>query len=123
MNVFSIRFAGKNLYSKSQKDYDTSSNIALINPIAEDLTYMNRQLYHNMLQCISLNHSRKNYLLRLFESGKVYLADQLPLTQLPTEENRICMASTYAGSFDRFKQEVLALALFLRGGFDIKTVM
>ena len=102
-------FAGKNLYSKSQKDYDTSSNIALINPIAEDLTYMNRQLYHNMLQCISLNHSRKNYLLRLFESGKVYLADQLPLTQLPTEENRICMASTYAGSFDRFKQEVLAL--------------
>lgn len=102
-------FAGSALYNKSVKNYDTSKNIALINPIAEDLAFMNRELYHNMLQCISLNHSRKNYKLRLFESGKVYLTDELPLQRLPIEENRICMASTYAENIDQFKQEVLQL--------------
>ncbi len=100
-------FAGKALFEKASINaVDESKYIRVKNPIGEELSLMNRSLAPNMLQCISLNLSRKNNNLRLFEVGKVYLADSLPLEKLPTEEQRVSICATEV-SFDNFRDDVL----------------
>lgn len=100
-------FAGAELFSKA-----TSSNVSLdkyiklINPIGEELAYMNRELAPNMLQCVALNLSRNNGNLRLFEVGKAYLAEELPLRNLPYEQARLSICSTNV-SFEEFRADVL----------------
>ncbi len=106
-------FAGKSLYEKASiNSIDENLYIKVKNPIGEDLSYMNRSLAPNMLQCVALNLSYKNTDLRLFEVGKVYLADKLPLTELPTEQKRLSIAATDI-TFDEFRCNVLqAVKLF-----------
>ena len=67
---------------------------------------MARELAPNMLQCVGLNLSRKNNNLRLFEIGKAYFADSLPLTTLPTEEQRVSICATEV-TFEQFRDDVL----------------
>ena len=100
-------FAGKALYEKaSTKPVDEGQYIKVLNPIGEELSLMNRSLAPNMLQCIALNLSRGNKSLRMFEVGKVYLADKLPLEQLPVEQKRLAICATEL-SFDEFRLDVL----------------
>ena len=100
-------FAGKSLFEKaSVLPVDESKYIKVINPIGEDLSLMNRSLAPNMLQCVAMNLARKNDNLRLFEIGKVYLADELPLKTLPVEQKRISVAATDT-TFEAFRDDVL----------------
>lgn len=80
---------------------------------------MNRSLVPNMLQCVSLNLTRSVHDLRLFEIGKAYLATSLPLTQLPKEEKRLCVAATEV-TYDAFSQSVLqAVHAFVKSGIKL----
>lgn len=100
-------FGGKDLFAKANVQItDNTKYIKLLNPIGEELSMMNRELAPNMLQCVSLNLSRNNGALRLFEVGKVYLADELPLNKLPYEQLRLSMCATET-DFDSFRQDVL----------------
>ena len=109
-------FAGKALYEKaSVAPVDESEYIRVMNPIGEELSLMNRSLAPNMLQCVALNLSRGNKCLRLFESGKVYLADKLPLEQLPIEQKRISICATEV-TFDDFRTDVLQVVHNLASG-------
>ena len=100
-------FGGKALFEKaSLEPIDESAYIKLLNPIGEELSMMNRSLAPNMLQCASLNLSRKNSHLKLFEVGKVYLSDVLPLVELPEEQKRISICATDT-TFDCFRDDVL----------------
>lgn len=100
-------FAGDDLYAKSTSGtVDMSKYIKLLNPIGEELSYMNRDLAPNMLQCVAMNIARNNVNLRLFEVGKVYLADELPLKTLPYEQQRVSMCATDV-SFESFRADVL----------------
>ncbi|MCH5156913.1 MAG: phenylalanine--tRNA ligase subunit beta [Clostridiales bacterium] len=109
-------FAGKALYEKaSVAPVDESQYIKVINPIGEELSLMNRSLAPNMLQCIALNLSRGNRSLRLFESGKVYLADKLPLEQLPVEKKCLSVCATEV-TFDDFRNDVLQVVRNLTDG-------
>lgn len=100
-------FAGLSLFEKaSTKLVDEQSYIKVINPIGEDLSLMNRSLAPNMLQCVTLNLSRNNKNLKLFEVGKVYLADKLPLETLPQEQRRISICATDV-LFESFRDDVL----------------
>ena len=100
-------FGGKDLFAKASiADFDESKYIKLLNPIGEELSLMNRELAANMLQCAALNLARKNDDLKLFEIGKVYLADSLPLTNLPREQIRISICATNI-DFDAFRRDVL----------------
>lgn len=109
-------FAGKALFEKaSVKAVDESVYIKVLNPIGEELSYMNRSLAPNMLQCVALNLSRGNKALRLFEVGKVYLADKLPLEQLPAEQKRISICATEV-TFDDFRMDVLQVVRNITAG-------
>lgn len=100
-------FGGASLFEKaSVNPIDESKYIRVKNPIGEELSLMARDLAPNMLQCVGLNVSRKNSNLKLFEIGKVYLADSLPLTQLPTEEQRVSICATDV-TFETFRDDVL----------------
>lgn len=100
-------FGGKALFDKcSLNPVDDSNYIKVMNPIGEELSVMNRSLAPNMLQCLALNLSRKNSNLRLFEVGKVYLADKLPLTELPYEQKRLSVCTTDV-TFEQFRDDVL----------------
>ena len=102
-------FSGKSLIEKtSTKAVDFDKYIKVLNPIGEELSIMNRDLAPNMLQCVAMNLSRKNHNLKLFEIGKAYLAKELPLTQLPTEEKRVSICATDI-SFEEFKEVVLSV--------------
>ncbi|MCH5153409.1 MAG: phenylalanine--tRNA ligase subunit beta [Clostridiales bacterium] len=109
-------FAGKALFENaSVNEVDENQYIKVLNPIGEELSLMNRSLAPNMLQCVALNLSRGNRSLRLFEVGKVYLADTLPLEKLPTEQRRLSICATEV-SFDDFRADVLQVVRNLTAG-------
>ena len=100
-------FAGKALYEKATSGIvDESKYIRVKNPIGEELSLMNISLAPNMLQCVALNLARNNKELRLFEVGKVYLAEKSPLEKLPIEQKRVCICATDV-TFDSFRDDVL----------------
>ncbi len=102
-------FGGKELFEKaSVSPINDSAYIRIKNPIGEDLSMMNRNLAPNMLQCVSLNLARNNSNLRLFEVGRVYLADKLPLSVLPYEQTRISVCATDV-SFEDFRADILQI--------------
>lgn len=113
-------FGGKALFDKaSLTPVDEGKYIRILNPIGEELSLMNRSLVPNMLQCVSLNLTRSVHDLRLFEIGKAYLATSLPLTQLPKEEKRLCVAATEV-TYDAFSQSVLqAVHAFAKSGIKL----
>lgn len=100
-------FAGTELFAKATSgNVELDKYIKLLNPIGEELSYMNRELAPNMLQCVALNLSRNNGNLRLFEVGKAYIAQKLPLKELPDEQLRLSMCATDV-SFEAFRADVL----------------
>lgn len=102
-------FGGKALYDRAAiNPINDCDYIKLLNPLGEELSLMNRSLAPYMLQCVALNLSRNNSNLRLFEIGKVYLADKLPLQRLPNEQKRISVAAT-STTFESFRDDILQL--------------
>ncbi|MEG1706512.1 MAG: hypothetical protein RR291_03350, partial [Clostridia bacterium] len=103
-------FGGKTLYNKLSLDgaQDLSKNIALLNPLGEELSLMRRNLACDILQVCATNHGRKNSDFKLYEVGKTYLADKLPLVELPLEQNVLSLAVSNS-TFDDAKQNLLTL--------------
>ena len=102
-------FAGIELFAKATADkVNADSYIKIVNPIGEELSFMNRELAPNMLQCVALNLARNNTDIRLFEAGKVYLADSLPLKEQPYEQLRLSMCNTGV-TFENFRADVLQI--------------
>lgn len=100
-------FGGKALFEKaSLNGIDECRYIKLLNPIGEELSMMNLSLIPNMLQCVALNLSRNLHDLRLFELGKAYIAKSLPISELPCEKKRLCIAATEI-TFDDFRAAIL----------------
>lgn len=85
----------------SEKEYDLfgldkSSDeykfIKLLNPLGEDLAVMRTSLLPSAVRAVCYNINRKNYAGRLFELAKVYNPKEIPLTELPTENEILSMA-------------------------------
>lgn len=66
--------------------------IKIANPISEDLSTARTVMAHALLLDISYNLSVGNKNMKFFEVGKVYLPKDLPLTELPVENNRLSVA-------------------------------
>lgn len=67
------------------KESDEYRFIRLLNPLGEDLAVMRTSLLPSAVKKACYNLNRKNYEGRLFELAKVYNAKELPLNQLPVE--------------------------------------
>ncbi|MBD5131705.1 MAG: phenylalanine--tRNA ligase subunit beta [Clostridiales bacterium] len=77
--------------------------IPIMNPLSRDISVMRTQLVSSMLAVISRNLSRKNESMRLFELGKVFITDKLPLEKLPDERDTLCIGICNDGDFYTLK--------------------
>ena len=68
--------------------------IALVNPITDDFKVMRSTLLTSVLKTAEYNIAHRNEDVAIFEVGSVYLADQLPLKDLPNEEKHLCVLLT-----------------------------
>lgn len=75
-----------------------AEHIVIANPIGQDYSVVRRSLIPGMLNTISFNLKQGNKDLKLFELARVFIAKQLPLTELPDEHNNLCLSMT--GNYD-----------------------
>ena len=73
------------------KDDGARKYIRLLNPIGEALSVMRTTLTHSMIETLTYNLTHFNKEASLFEVARVYLPKSLPLEELPTEEERLCI--------------------------------
>ena len=90
--------------------------VKILNPIGEDLSVMRTVLAPSMLANIVRNVRRGNGEGRLFELANVYLAEELPLNQLPEERKKVVLGLWGEGDFFDLKGAVEAIA----ESFDLK---
>ncbi len=90
--------------------------VKILNPISEDLSVMRTLLLPSMLQNVVRNVRRGNESGRLFELANVYLAEELPLKELPAEREKAVLALWGEGDFFDLKGAVEAVA----EAFDLK---
>lgn len=67
-------------------------SIPLLNPLSEAQSVMRTTFLPSLLEAAALNQRRQESDVRLFEIGKVYWTDVLPLTSLPREVRTLGMA-------------------------------
>lgn len=65
------------------------SNVRVQNPLSEEMSVLTTSLAYNLLSVISWNKNRKEEDLRIFELGKVYLAQE---NQMPHEKLHLGLA-------------------------------
>ena len=75
-----------------KEDDERRKVIKIANPISEDLSTVRTLMAHALLLDVSYNLSVGNKDLRLFEVGRVYQPKELPLKELPVENNRLSIA-------------------------------
>lgn len=108
----------------SPKDYEllrlqgeAEKTIRIKNPIGEDMSIMRTTLASSMLSALERNIRRGNEAARLYELANVYLARQLPLSELP-EERKTLSVGVYGAGEDFFSAkgafEALAAAFGVR---------
>ena len=73
------------------KNTDEHKFIKLLNPLGEDLAVMRTSLLPSAVRSACNNLNRKNYNGRLFELAKVYNPKELPLKELPIENEILSM--------------------------------
>lgn len=90
--------------------------IRILNPIGEDLSVMRTVLAPSMIANIVRNVRRGNDEGRLFELANVYLAKELPLTELPEECRHVSLGLWGSGDFFDLKGAVEAIG----EAFDVR---
>lgn len=73
-------------------DEEENKVVRIKNPIGEEISCMRTSLAHSLFQNIAYNLSVGNKDLRFFECGRTYKAKQLPMEELPTENNVLAIA-------------------------------
>jgi len=95
--------------------------VKIINPLGEDYSIMRTSTIPDMLKVISTNFSRRVEAVKFFELSSVYIADKLPLTELPEERLTLTLGLYGGCDFYDLKGAVEELldALGIRGyGFE-----
>ncbi|MCR5094647.1 MAG: phenylalanine--tRNA ligase subunit beta [Lachnospiraceae bacterium] len=77
--------------------------IRIANPLGEDFSVMRTISLNGMLTSLATNFNRRNKDVRLFELGNIYIAESLPLTQLPDERMQLTLGFYGEGDFYALK--------------------
>lgn len=73
-------------------DIDKTNSVRILNPLSEDSAVMRKSVLPSVVRAVLYNLNRKNNQGRLFELAKVYIPKELPLKELPVEEERLAFA-------------------------------
>jgi len=93
--ILNYSFVSENDYEVFGLDKDAPENahIKILNPLGEEMSTMRTTLIPSMVYTVCRNLNKKNLEGRLFELAKVYLPKNLPLTELPYENNRLAISA------------------------------
>lgn len=95
--------------------------IRILNPINEELSLMRTTLAASMLNAIARNQKKGNLSGRLFEVGKIFIPEELPLKAYPDERDTLCIGIFgEQESFFTLKGMAEELAEVLFGQFSYK---
>lgn len=115
--IITYSFTGKTAYDNINAD--ASKCIRLLNPLGEELSLMRTQLASSMLGALGFNYRKGNKSAKLFENAAVYMADALPITQLPTEKQHLSIGA-YGDSEDFYSMKGTVVAALRAFSDDIK---
>lgn len=82
--------------------------IEISNPLGEDFSIMRTVSLNGMLTSLAHNYNHRNKNVRLYELGNVYIADELPLRELPDERMQFTLGMYGEGDFFAMKGVVEA---------------
>ncbi len=94
--------------------------IVISNPLGEDFSIMRTTSLNGMLNSLASNYNRRNKNVRLYELGNVYIADELPLTELPDERMQFTLGMYGEGDF--FTMKGVAEEFFDKLGMNRKRI-
>ena len=95
------------------------NHIKIANPISEEISCLRTAMVHGVLVDVAYNKSVGNNEARLFEVGRTYLPKSLPVTDLPTEKNFICLAVSEKG-FDFFNLKGVVYSMLSETAVEYK---
>jgi len=101
----SYSFESPKVFDKLMLDADDSLRNAIVisNPLGEDFSIMRTTSLNGMLTSLATNYNRRNKNVRLYELGNIYLAKELPLTELPDERMQFTLGMYGEGDFFTMK--------------------
>ena len=85
------------------EDSDLRKAIPIMNPLGEDYSIMRTSSLNGMLTSLATNYNRRNKDVKLFEMANVYIAKELPLTELPDERMQMTLGMYGDGDFFTMK--------------------
>lgn len=84
--------------------------IRILNPLGEENSIMRNNMIASVMDILSVNYSQRNKNVRVFEIGKIYKADKLPLEKL-AEETKMLAIGGY-GDMDFFHMKGILEDMF-----------
>ena len=98
-------FESPKVFDKLRLDTDDPLRkaIKIANPLGEDFSIMRTISLNGMLTSLATNYNRRNKNVRLYELGNIYLAKELPLTELPDERMQFTLGMYGEGDFYSMK--------------------
>jgi len=91
--IYTYSFVSPGVFDRINTPADSPLRraITLMNPLGEEQSVMRTTLIPNMLDVIAYNLNQKVEEIRLFETGAVYIPEELPLTRLPHENRKLAI--------------------------------
>ncbi len=89
--IITYSFISPKDYELIRMEGDIPKAIRIKNPIGEDMSLMRTTLIPSMLNTLVRNVRHGNEGARLYELAGVYLADELPLKEMPQERKTLCV--------------------------------
>ncbi len=89
---------------KLEENDSARAAIKIMNPLGEALSVMRTTLTHSMLETLAYNATHFNRSAKLFEVAKVYLPKELPLKDLPCEEEKLALGA-YGDGVDFYEMK------------------
>jgi phenylalanyl-tRNA synthetase beta chain len=85
------------------KDSTLRDAIEISNPLGEDFSIMRTTSVNGLLISLGINYKRRNKNVALYEIGKIYISDELPITKLPDERTQVTLGFYGEGDFFTMK--------------------
>lgn len=114
--IITYSFISPKDYALLRMESEAEKAIRIKNPIGEDMSIMRTTLAPSMLSTLVRNIRRGNERARLFELANVYLAKELPLSEMPREEKTLSFG-VYGEGEDFFSAKGVFEALASEFGF------